>query len=139
MEAFAAIYLGTLSAGVTLAFLILLQFVVVDVSLIRARHVPGMPVAGGHDSFLFRAVRAYGNTTENLGQFLLLIGCALLLGTDPRWTAIAAWTFVAGRAGHMLCYYADWRTLRSVAFGIGALAVLGLFVLSVMALCRLLP
>lgn len=137
METLAATYLCALAAAVTLAVLILIQFVVVDVVSIRSKQVPGTPVTGGHESFHFRAVRAHANTYENLGLFLLVFFCALLLGADPAWTAIAAWTFAAARAAHMLCYYADWRTARSTAFGLGLLAQIGLLVLCVIALMRL--
>ena len=137
METLAVTYLCALAAAVTLAFLILIQFVVVDVVGMRSKQVPGMPVTGGHESFHFRAVRAHANTYENLGLFLLVFFCALLLGADPGWTAIAAWTFTAARAAHMFCYYADWRMARSTAFGLGLLAQVALLVLCVMALMRL--
>jgi len=137
METLAATHLCALAAAVTLAVLILIQFVVVDVVSIRSKQVPGMPVTGGHESFHFRAVRAHANTYENLGLFLLVFFCALLLGADPQWTAIAAWSFTTARGAHMLCYYADWRMARSAAFGLGLLAQVALVVLCVIALCRL--
>lgn len=136
METLATTYLCALVAAVTLGLLILIQFVVVDVVSIRSKQVPGMPVTGGHESFHFRAVRAHANTYENLGLFLLVFFSALLLGADPAWTAIAAWTFTAARAGHMFCYYADWRSARSVAFGLGLLAQIALLVLCVIALTQ---
>lgn len=136
METLATTYLCALAAAVTLAVLILIQFVVVDVVSIRSKQVPGMPVTGGHESFHFRAVRAHANTYENLGLFLLVFFSALLLGADPAWTAIAAWTFTAARAGHMFCYYADWRSARSVAFGLGLLAQIALLVICVVALTQ---
>ena len=55
----AATYSAALAGWVALAALVLLQAVVSDVAAIRAKHTPGMPVAGGHDDFLFRAVRAH--------------------------------------------------------------------------------
>lgn len=136
MSALVAPYLPALAASVLLALLILVQFVVLDVSQIRARHVPGTPVTGGHDQFLFRASRAHANTNENLGLYLLLLVCAILLGASPAATGAAAWAFVAARAGHMAFYYADWRTARSVAFGIGSLAQVALLVLCLIALVR---
>lgn len=136
METLATTYLCALAAAVTLAVLILIQFVVVDVVSIRSKQVPGMPVTGGHESFHFRAVRAHANTYENLGLFLLVFFSALLLGADPAWTAIAAWTLTAARAGHMFCYYADWRSARSVAFGLGLLAQIALLVICVVALTQ---
>lgn len=136
MENLVATQLYALTAAVTLGFLILIQFLVVDVVSMRSKQVPGMPVTGGHESFLFRATRAHANTSENLGVYLLLFFCALLLGADARWTAVAAWTFTAARAAHMACYYADWRTARSAAFAVGLLAQIGLLILCVIALCH---
>lgn len=137
MDALATTYLCALAAAVTLGFLILIQVLVVDVVSIRNKQVPGMPVTGGHESFHFRAVRAHGNTYENLGLYLLAFFCALLLGADAHWTAVAAWAFTAGRGAHMLCYYADWRIARSAAFGLGLIAQIGLLVLCAIALYRL--
>ncbi len=137
MDTLATTYLCALAAAVTLGFLIMIQFLMVDVVSIRNKQVPGMPVKGGHESFHFRAVRAHANTYENLGLYLLAFFCALLLGADAQWTAIAAWAFTVGRAGHMVCYYADWRIARSASFGLGLVAQIGLLVLCAMALYRL--
>jgi uncharacterized MAPEG superfamily protein len=127
-------YQGLLTASAVLAVLVLVQVLVVDVASIRARHVPGMPVTSGHQDFLFRATRAHGNTNENLPVQILLILLAVLLAAHPRWSALAAWAFVAGRAGHMAFYYADWRTARSIAFGVGLVAQFALLVVCGMAL-----
>lgn len=115
-------YTSLAAAGFALAILLLAQILVADVAGIRARHVPGTPVTGGHDDFLFRATRTHANTNEVLGLFLLLLVVAIVAGADPRWSAAAAWGFVAARAGYAVCYYADWRTARSVVFGAGLLA-----------------
>lgn len=117
-----------------LAVLVLIQFGVADVAGIRAKHVPGMPVVEGHGSFLFRATRAHANSYENLGLFLLLVLLCILGSADPQWTRIGIWVFVAARAGHMACYYSDLRTLRSIAFTIGAIAEVGLLVVAARAL-----
>lgn len=136
METLAATQTCALAAAVALAVLILLQFLVVDIAGMRSGKVPGMPVTGGHDRFEFRAARAHANTNENLGLFLLCFFAALLLGTDPRWTAFATWAFTAARAAHMSCYYADWRLARSVAFAFGLLAQAGLLLLCILALLQ---
>lgn len=136
MTALLPAYLPVIAAMVGFGLLVLIQFLILDVSQIRHRHVPGTPVLGGHDDFLFRASRAHANSTENLGLFLLLALSAMLLGSDPQATAIAAWSFTAARFGHMACYYADWRLARSAAFALGLLATLGLLVLCLIALGR---
>jgi uncharacterized MAPEG superfamily protein len=118
-----------------LAILAVIQFLVADVALIRAKQVPGVPVTGGHDSFLFRATRTNANTAENLGLFLLLVLLCFFSAANPRWTAIGIWIFVAARAAHMSFYYADLRTLRSAAFGVGLIGELVLLVEAIAAFC----
>jgi len=136
VETLVATQTCALAAAVSLAVLILLQFLVVDIAGMRSGKVPGMPVTGGHDSFEFRATRAHANTNESLGLYLLSFFAALLLGTDPRWTAITAWAYTAARAAHMTCYYADWRMARSIAFALGLLAQAGLLLLCILALLQ---
>jgi len=129
-------YACALSGLLALAVLTLIQFAVADVAGIRAGHVPGAPVAGGHESFLFRATRAHANTNENLPLFLLLVLCCLLLAASPEWTGNWVWAFVAARGAHMAFYYADWRTPRSAAFVVGTIAQLGLLAIAAMAWFR---
>ncbi len=122
-----------LSLGV-LAALMLVQLLVVDMTGIRAKHVPGMPVEGGHDNFLFRAVRAHGNSNESLPTFLLITIFALAIGAHPGALNTLVMVFVCARAGHMLCYYLDWRIARSISFGVGLIAMAGLLVAGVLAI-----
>ena len=121
-------YQGLLSASAVLAALMLAQLLIADVAGMRAKHVPGMPVTGGHGDFHFRATRAHANTNENLPVQVLLIVVAVLLAANPRWAAAAAWAFTAARAGHMAFYYFDLRLARSIAFGVGVAAQLALLV-----------
>jgi uncharacterized MAPEG superfamily protein len=121
-----ATYHVTLVAYVALAALFLIQTIVMDLTAIRAAHVPGTPVAGGHDSRLFRATRAHANTNENFPIFLVLTLATMLLGASPWWTNTLAATFVASRLVHMLAYYLDLRLLRSAAFTVGLTALFGL-------------
>jgi uncharacterized MAPEG superfamily protein len=129
-------YASTLTATAVLAGLFLAQILVADVAAIRAGHTPGTPVAGGHDDFLFRATRAHANTNENLPLFLLLMVSAVLGGASPSWVSGLTWGFVVSRAVHMAAYYADLRTLRSAAFGICLLFLIGLLVTVIGALWR---
>ena len=135
MPDFLVPYASTLAAFVCLGGIFLLQVLVSDVIAIRAGHVPGTPTAGGHGDLLFRTTRALANTNENLAIFILLSLSAVLLGASATWTNRLAWTFVLARAGHMLAYYADQRALRSAIFTLGVVALLGLLVVSVAALC----
>lgn len=126
-------YHSTLVACLVLAGLIYVQVLVADLAGVGQKHVPGMPVTSGHASFHFRAVRAIGNTNETLGLFLLLAALAVALGANVQWTSILAWTYVAGRAGHMGFYYAKLGLARSISFGIGLAAQFGLLALCVVA------
>ena len=121
-------YHRSLVACTALAILVFTQVIVVDLLSIRAKHVPGMPVTEGHGSVLFRAVRAHANTNENLGLFVLLLVTAILLGASAPWVNGFAWLFTGARAGHMGFYYAKLSVARSIAFGAGLLAQLGLIV-----------
>jgi uncharacterized MAPEG superfamily protein len=117
-------YSGTLAACTVLAALVLIQVLVTDFAGLRARHMPGAPIKADHADFHFRAHRAHANTNENLPVFVLLVLLALLLRVNQPWAAGAAWAFVGARALHMAFYYADLRTARSVAFGMGLIAQL---------------
>jgi uncharacterized MAPEG superfamily protein len=134
MLEFVVPYYPTLAACVVLGVLVLIQTLVLDVAGIRAGHVPGMPVATGHESFHFRATRAHANTNENLALFVLLTVAAILLGAEPSWTNRFVGVFVASRAVHMLAYYGDLRLLRSAVFAIGLICLLALAVCAAMAL-----
>ncbi|MGH8480854.1 MAG: MAPEG family protein [Nevskiaceae bacterium] len=122
-------YQSTLAACTVLAGLIMVQVLVADTAGMKVRHVPGMPVADGHASFHFRAVRALGNTNETLGLFLLLVALAVVFGANAKWVNVLAWVYVAARAGHMGFYYLRQGMARSTAFGIGLAAQFGLLVL----------
>lgn len=135
MSELLAPYHLSIIALLVLAVLMTLQFGIADVAGIKAKHVPGMPIAGGHDDFHFRAARAYANSYENMGLFLLVLLLCFFTGANPLWTGVWTCVFVAGRAGHMACYYADLRTLRSVFFGIGGLGQIGLLGSAILAAC----
>jgi uncharacterized MAPEG superfamily protein len=129
-----ATYYGVASAYAALATLMLVQVLVSDAALVKAGHVPGTPVTGAHESFLFRATRAHANTNENLGLFLLGSLAATSSGASPQWCGLLAWGFAVSRGVHMIAYYADLRLLRSAAFGVGLLCSGGLITLSIIAL-----
>ena len=128
MDAHLAPYAASLAGLVGMGGLYLLQAIIADVVGIRAGHVPGMPVASGHDDLLFRATRAQANTNESLPALILLNLSAVLLGASPRWTNGLVVVFVAARLAHMLAYYADLRTPRSAAFAVGFACLVGLFI-----------
>lgn len=122
-------------AGALLAVgvLCLVQALIADVAGMRAAHVPGTPITGGHDDFLFRATRAQANTNESLGTFILLALAVVGLGASPAWANALVWIFVAARLGHMLTYYLDLRPARSACFAVGLVALIGLAVIATVA------
>ena len=134
MPDFLVPYSPSITAYVALSTLLLVQMIVGDVAGIRAGHVPGMPVTTGHGDFHFRATRALANTNESLPTFLLLSLAAMFLGASPSWTNGLVIVFVAGRAAHMLAYYADVRLLRSAMFAVGFASMIGLAICAVAAL-----
>jgi uncharacterized MAPEG superfamily protein len=131
MEEFWLRYASLAHAWLWLGIAVLAQVIVADVAGVRSRHVPGTPVTGGHDDFLFRATRAHANSNENLPLFLLAALAAAGLGASPAWTGYLAWIFTIARIAHMLCYYADLRAARSLAFGVGLAATVGLLAITV--------
>jgi uncharacterized MAPEG superfamily protein len=126
-------YHSTLVACAVLAVLVMAQVLVADVAGMRAKHVPGMPIADGHASFLFRATRALGNTNETLGLFLLLVPLAIVFEARAPWVNGVVWTYVVARLGHMAFYYARQGRARSICFGVGLGAQAALLALVVLA------
>lgn len=106
--------------------LMLVQAIVASMVAMFRGHVPGTPVPADHDDLLFRATRAQANMNETVAAFIVLLAFALARGVAPGMLAAAAWTWVAARAAHSLCYWLDWRPLRSTAFGVSLLALLWL-------------
>lgn len=113
--------------------LLLIQLLVVDLAGIKARHRPGTPVEADHGEFLFRATRAHANTNESIAAFTLLALFCVLSAASPGWLNALSWVYVAARVAHMVCYYAGFQLPRSVAFGVGLVALFGMLVVGVAA------
>lgn len=122
-------YSPTIWAFFATGTLLFVQIVVADVAGIRANHAPGTPVPADPKSFLFRAVRAHGNTNESVAVFILLALFGVLAMVTPGPLNILSWVYVGARVAHMAFYYAGIALLRSVSFGISLLALLGMIVL----------
>jgi uncharacterized MAPEG superfamily protein len=129
-------YRATVAAMGTMGGLLLLQMIVADVAGMRAGHVPGAAVSGGHDDFFFRAFRAHANTNETLGAFILLALFGILRTASPWGLNVCATVYVAARMAHMLCYYADIKLMRSASFVVAFLALVGMLVVGVAATLR---
>jgi uncharacterized MAPEG superfamily protein len=119
MPELATTYSSVLTAWVVMALMYTVQAIVADLTAVRVKHTPGIAVASGHDDPLFRTARAQANTNENLPMFILITTAAMLLGHSVTMTVICTWVFIAGRAIHMVSYYADLRPLRSTGFVVG--------------------
>ena len=111
-----------------IGLLLLIQLLVVDIAGIRSRHVPGTPVTAEHGVFMFRATRAHANTNESVAAFVLLSLFGIFSSASASWLNVLVWVFVLGRVAHMICYYADQRMLRSVAFAVSLAALFCIFI-----------
>lgn len=119
-------------AGIT-GLLLLIQLLIADLLAIRAKHPPGHPIPADYRQLLFRASRAHANTNESVAVFILFALFGVVGGASAAWLNGMALVYLAGRAGHMLCYYADLGTPRSAAFGVSVIGLLGMFVAGVIA------
>ncbi|MCO7187961.1 MULTISPECIES: MAPEG family protein [unclassified Pseudoalteromonas] len=113
--------------------LFLIQLAIVDIVAIKQKHPPGVAVAQDPDDWLFRCNRVFANSNETVGIFVLVILFAMFSGADPRWLNTIALTYLFSRVGHMLCYYFGQKILRSVAFGVCYLSLLGIFIIGLSA------
>ncbi|GAB3274677.1 MAPEG family protein [Parahaliea aestuarii] len=125
--------LTILAFGLT-GLLLLIQMLVADFAGMGAKHTPGHPVPADHGSFFFRAVRAQANTNESIAVFILLALFGMLGGAAPAALGWSAMVYVAGRAGHMVFYYAGIGLARSICFGIALLGLAAMAVIGFMAL-----
>ncbi|MDA0688236.1 MAG: MAPEG family protein [Proteobacteria bacterium] len=126
-------YLLTINAWAALAVLLLLQVLVVDVSALRAKHVPGTPVEANHDNFLFRATRAVANINETIAIYIVVVLFCVFSGANADYTGYLSWAYVGARAAYACCYYFDLRLWRSVCFGVSLLSLSALLVVGLLA------
>jgi uncharacterized MAPEG superfamily protein len=134
MENLLTDYMPAIASIGIIGGLMLVQLVVADIIGIISKHTPGTPIAADHENLLFRAHRAHANTNESVAAFLALTVYAIAVSATPSWLNTLCLVYIAGRVGHMLCYYANLKLLRSISFGIATLALFGILVLGVAAL-----
>lgn len=127
-------YSMTVQALGLTGLLLLVQMLVVDFAGMGAGHKPGHPVPADHGNFLFRAVRAQANSNESIAVFILLALFGMFAGAAPAVLGWSALAYVAGRLGHMVCYYAGIGLARSICFGVALLGLLGMAVAGMMTL-----
>ena len=75
-----------------------------------------------------RARRVHLNMVENLAHFAVLVIVAHLSGVANEQTALWAQVFFWARVAHALIFYAGIPYLRTVAFTIGVIAEVGIFI-----------
>lgn len=107
MEMTLTSYLPLLQALFVSLLLLVLQWLIDTMAKgSRPGAIPGtFPPDLGHDSFVFRVHRTFLNSLENYPLWLGTVLLVIMSGTDPSWSAILGWLFVAGRVGHMALYY----------------------------------
>lgn len=119
-------YGWTLVASGALATLYVIQIIIGDLAIDAAKHTPGTPVPGGHNSWLFRATRAPANSLENMPPFWVLAAVAIGVSASPAWTNALSLAFCLCRLVHMLAYYADVRVVRGYSWMAGLALMLAL-------------
>jgi uncharacterized MAPEG superfamily protein len=77
-----------------------------------------------------RTQAAQANAWEALPSFTAAVVVAHLAGADPHRAAVLSQLFVGARILHPILYLADLDVLRSLAFGVGFVCVIGLFLIS---------
>ena len=77
-----------------------------------------------------RAVAAQANAWEALPIFASAVLVAHVAGADPERSATLSLLYVVARAGHAVCYLANWDIARSLVFLVGLGLSIGLFVLA---------
>ena len=110
-----------------------MQLVIVDILGIKAKHTPGFAIAQDHRQLLFRANRTLANSNESVGILLLLVTFAILSNANPTWLNNAAVAYFIGRTSHMLFYYFNIKLMRSIAFAVSLIALLGIFIAGLMS------
>jgi uncharacterized MAPEG superfamily protein len=91
-------------------------------------------VAGNREDFaagtgwVGRSQRAHRNLVENLLPFAALALCVVLANRTSPTTAIAAQLFFYARLGHAVVYIVGIPWLRTLAYALGVVAMVMLFV-----------
>ncbi|HTO71414.1 MAG TPA: MAPEG family protein [Myxococcota bacterium] len=80
-----------------------------------------------------RAMGAHNNAFETFPFFAAAVVVAHLANADPAWSADFAIAYVVLRIAHGFLYLADIDVARSLAFGLGQVCSIALFVLAMRA------
>lgn len=126
---------ATLSAIVTILAVLEFFYFGIRVGGMRTKHNILAPATTGHPEFE-RAFRVHYNTLESLIVFLPLLWIATSYFHTIAWLPAAfGLVFVIGRWIYMTLYMSD-PAKRGPGTGIGALALLGLLILSIVGIVQ---
>jgi glutathione S-transferase len=103
--------------------------------VVNAEDAPGMrsKVGDAEHETVLRVHRAHRNALENAVPFFAIGLLYALSDASPRGAWIYFGTFVAARWIHSITYLARLQPWRTVAFGVGVLATVGMLVHVVIA------
>lgn len=132
MDTLLQTYSSSIATLAVIAGTMLVQLVVADATGILRKHVPGTKVSDDHNDLLFRVSRTVANTNESIAIFVCALLFCILSGASPEFTAYAAWAYVCSRIAYAFAYYSDLRLLRSICFGLSALALFALLLIGVL-------
>ncbi len=132
-EVFVNYQWSVLVLGLT-GVLSLLQLLIFDLTAIKLKHPPGYPIESSHKNLLFRLSRAHANTNETMGVMILMFLFTVFSAADPVWVNNLMIGYFATRVLHMICYYADWKAMRGVVFGLSLLSLIGLFIVGLISI-----
>lgn len=113
--------------------LLFIQLLVADLTILFSPHSPGYPVKADYTSWIFRASRVHANTNESIAIFILFAAFGMLTQADPYWLNLSSLMYFAGRVGHMVTYYLDWRPARVGTFVVSLLGLGGMFFVGLFA------
>ena len=74
------------------------------------------------------ALRIQRNDLENIPTFFAIGLLYVLTGASAFGAAVYCWTFTIARLAHTVAYMNNLQPWRAIAFGVGALAVIGMAV-----------
>jgi uncharacterized MAPEG superfamily protein len=84
------------------------------------------------EGFGARALASHQNMLEAFPIFAAGVLAALVTGNDGQWTTLLALVFIAARIAYSILYLADFHVLRSLSWGAGFGASLGLMLLALL-------
>jgi len=133
MDTLLQTYSSSIATLAVIAGTMLIQLLVADATGILRKHVPGTKVSDDHSDLLFRVSRTVANTNESIAIFVCALLFCILSGASPVFTAYAAWSYVSFRMAYAVAYYLDLKLLRSICFGLSALALFALLLVGILS------